>query len=148
MIGCCENGICQNHRADFDLANEELYIQQLRIFNTSSELLVRRMSKGLYGRLRQDGDGNVTDVVVAHQALFGTWEDEDATIKEGFSKITERRGTSLIVPFTDLPFKNKRRVCMKTHNYVCCNEFGQAAYADSRFVGFTDGQNDLERRDA
>lgn len=140
----------------FTVAGEEASIQQLRLFNKIQELFVRRSSAGLQGRLRQDDEqGKGQDVVIAHQILFGTKKGSMAN--EHFTEITEDRGASLILPFTEsqLGFYKlnseewlHRRICIKTHTYI--TPTGQASYIDSRFVCFSDGQNELthERRGA
>jgi len=152
LIGRWENAQIQSYQP-FDLVQEEAYIQQLRVFNQTQELLVRRTSEGLKGRLRQDNEqGAGTEVAVAHQVLFGTRKGDEGN--ERFTEITEDRGTSLILPFSNLRFNEKgrlkNRICIKTYNYIDYNKIGQASYVDCRFVCFTDGQHELkqERREA
>jgi len=124
------------------------YIQRIRMFNPSEELLLWRAAGGFQGRLRRDSVGSGTDAVVTHQVLFGTRPDLHFK-NDGYMKITEDRGTSLILPQLNIEVDQATRICIKTHNYIAYHEkTGQAGYDDSRFVSFTDGQKDLERRNA
>ncbi|MDM8522007.1 CRISPR-associated protein Csx19 [Desulfococcaceae bacterium HSG8] len=117
---------------------EPEYIQKLRVFNLNRELLIWRTRNSLKGRLRADGEnGTETEVVVAHQVLFGT--RKGSYCNNSFTEITEDRGTSLILPFANLIVNDKRnRIRIRTHNYV--NALGQTTYEDCRFVCFTDDE--------
>lgn len=135
-------GIWENNAFHFpgNEKPEPKYIQKLRVFNSDKELLIWRSRGHLRGRLRTDDESRSgTDVVVAHQVLFGTKKGENCD--ENFTEITEDRGTSLILPFANLTVDDKRnRICIKTYNYVGYNALRQATYVDCRFVCFTDGQ--------
>lgn len=119
------------------------FIQKLRLFNNMQELFIWRTGGKWNARLRTDEEGADVYVVEANQLLFGT-KSED--IGKGFTKLTEDRGTEIILPFKDKDFskefkKNERnRLKIKTRNYIYYNEFGQAGYADCRIVEFTFGQ--------
>lgn len=140
LIGTFENGVFhffQNENFD------PKYIQKLRIFNKTQEMFIWRSSEGLKGRLRIDETGDTTDVIDAHQVLFGTkTEPTDG----GFTKITEERGTEIILPFTGIDVQNKvkdKRVFIQTRNYVDYNEVYQATYVDCRFIGFWNNSKEL-----
>jgi len=133
-------GTWENNAFHFS-GNEQVkpkYIQKLRVFNLNKELLVWRSRGHLKGRLRTDDDnGAETEVVVAHQVLFGTKKGKK--YGENLTEITEARGTSLTLPFANLTVDDKRnRICIKTYNYVGYNALRQATYEDCRFVSFTD----------
>ncbi|GBD96759.1 MAG TPA: TIGR03984 family CRISPR-associated protein [Nitrospirae bacterium] len=142
LIGTWEN----NGFHFYELFDNNKYIQKLRIFNANQELLIWRADTGLKGRLRSDDlQGTGTQVIVAHQVLFGTRKGDKC--KGNFTEITEDRGTSLILPFSNIQCDDKgnlaSRIIIKTYNYVTYNEVFQASYEDCRFVGFSDGENDL-----
>jgi CRISPR-associated protein (TIGR03984 family) len=120
---------------------EQKYLQRIRVFNKTEELLIWRTGNEFKGRLRIDGDGENTDAVEAHQVLFGT----DKKSLGDFTEIYEARGTKIILPFSDLIIDNKRkRIFIKTRNYIDYNEIHQATYVDTRFVTFTDDRDDLD----
>lgn len=114
------------------------YIQKIRIFNENQELFLWRKNEGEFrGRLRIDGSGIDIDVVDARQILWGT--KPDPSFIGEFSKISEDRGTELILPLEDIFVDNgQNRVHIRTRNYIDYNENEQAGYADCRFVEFTD----------
>jgi len=121
------------------------YVQRMRVFNTIKEILVWRTGGGWKGRLRIDREGEIVDVVIAHQLLFGTQKGKHSNAL--FTEIEEKRGTKLILPLSNLNFDKEGylnpRVFIKTHNYIKPNSIGQATYFDCRFVAFTDGVNTL-----
>ena len=123
---------------------EPKHVQRFRVFNETQELLVWRSSEGLKGRIRTDETGNDMYVVDALQVLFGT---EAEPVEGNYTKISERRGTVLILPFSGLDTMNekKNRVCIKTRNYVKPNDVHQATYADCRFVCFVHRDRGHER---
>lgn len=135
----------------FHFFNEELfefkYVQRMRVFNTFREILIWRTGGEWKGRLRIDGEGDITDVVIAHQLLFGTQKGNRSN--SFFTEIEEERGTKLILPLSNLKFDKEGylnpRVFIKTHNYIKPNAIGQATYFDCRFVAFTDSVNDLSQ---
>lgn len=131
---------------------ETKYIQRLRVFNETQELLIWRSSDGLRGRLRtDDGAGNDTYIVDALQVLFGT---EAESLDGAHTKISEKRGTELILPFSGETLKQvqgdkedkKNRMCIKTRNYVIPNDVHQATYEDCRFVCFVYQEGDHEKK--
>lgn len=136
LIGTWENEAFQFYQ---DEQFEYKYIQRLRAFDQQTEFLVWRSNGSLKGRLRTDDlSGTGTMVVVAHQVLFGT---ESQALGTCFTKISEVRGTKLILPFSNIKVDDKHnRVFIKTHNYVKFNSVHQATYTDCRFVAFTNGQ--------
>lgn len=127
-----------------DEAFKPKHIQKLRIFNETQEIFIWRSSEGLKGRLRIDETGDTTDVVDAHQVLFGTKAEP---VDGNYTKITEKRGTELILPFVLSNIDAKRnRVFIKTRNYIDYidyNEVNQATYVDCRFVGFWNNGKEL-----
>jgi len=117
-------------------------IQRIRVFDKNSEFHGWRSRGKMNGRLRKDNNqGKDVDIVVASQVLFGTDAEKS---NNGFTEIFEERGTRLFLPFSDLDIDNKKkRIFIKTYNYVTYNEPGQAAYTDCRFVSFADIKDDL-----
>jgi CRISPR-associated protein (TIGR03984 family) len=112
------------------------YVQRLRVFDANKEMHVWRTNGVWKARLRIDDEGDDMDVVVAHQLLFGT---TPSALNGGFTEISEKRGTKLILPFSNLKVDDERnRIFIKTHNYVKPNAVHQASYVDCRFVAFTD----------
>jgi len=64
----------------------------------------------------------------------------------GFTRIFEKRGTEIILPFTGLDVKDKtegKRVFIQIRNYINYNKASQATYIDCRFVGFYNGGKEL-----
>lgn len=124
------------------------YIQRLRVFNNDQELLVWRSHDGLNGRLRTDSDGDSTEVVDAHQVLFGTKSKPEPS-DNSYTKIFEDRGTELILPFKELDVDEKKnRITIKTRNYISYNEVHQATYVDCRFVEFSPTENIFKDKEA
>ncbi len=144
LIGRYENNeltFCNNE------AFKLKHLQRLRVFNSSSELLLIKVKPCQFkARVRSDDTdtGSEVGVIDAHQVLWGT-----KTIKNsnngsgslnGWVHITEDRGTSLTLP---LPCETKvvrvndkdKRVKLKIRNYIGYNELGQAGFVDCRFVG-------------
>ncbi|RPI19842.1 MAG: TIGR03984 family CRISPR-associated protein [Ignavibacteriae bacterium] len=142
IIGKYESGKFINYD------NEQLdlkYIQKMRIFNKNKELLVWRTDGKWKGRVRTDEEGEECDIVVADQVLFGT----RATKCAGYSTLEDSRGTNLKLPFEFEinEYKSiedrKKRIKIKTHNYIDYNENNQAEYVDCRFVEFVDENNKI-----
>ena len=114
------------------------FIQRIRIFNKDEELMLWRSEGKLKGRYRKDNDGDKIDVVDNNQVLFGTKAEEI----NGFMRLTEERGTEIILPFDNLKVDdNENRIKIKTRNYIGFNEIHQATYVDCRFIEFTFGEN-------
>jgi len=113
---------------------DPVFIQKIRIFNVNQELLFWRSNGAFKGRYRKDGEGDEKAVVDSMQVLFGT-KCED--LKNGYTRLSEKRGTEIILPFNGLKADDKKnRVFIKTRNYIDYNDAHQATYADCRFVGF------------
>ncbi|MEQ8189856.1 MAG: CRISPR-associated protein Csx19, partial [Candidatus Eremiobacterota bacterium] len=51
---------------------EQKFLQRIRVFNKTEELLIWRVNDGFKGRLRVDKEGENTEAVEASQVLFGT----------------------------------------------------------------------------
>jgi CRISPR-associated protein (TIGR03984 family) len=117
---------------------EKEFIQRLRIFNRDEEFMIWRSGGTLKGRYRKDNTGNKKSWVVDNdQVLFGTKAYEF----EGYIKLTEDRGTEIILPFTNLSIDDKKnRMKIKTRNYIGYSESHLATYIDSRFIEFTFGE--------
>ncbi len=130
---------------DFQFYNDETfenkYLQRMRVFNKDREMLIYRAGNGFKGRLRiDDKDGKDTEIIVATQVLFGTKKGKKCN--DSYTEITEERGTSLVLPFGGLNVDDKKkRIFIKTHNYIDYNAVNQATYVDCRFVEFTDENN-------
>jgi len=137
LIGRCSNGsfaFCQNALLD------PKYVQRIRIFNKNEELLLWRTGSGVKGRYRVDGNGDETDVVDAEQVLFGT---NSRDLGNGFTRLFEKRGTELVLPFSELEVTETSRVTLKTRNYVDFNKAHQASYWDCRCIGFSHNGKEL-----
>ena len=119
------------------------YLQRMRVFNKDGEMLIYRSGNGFKGRLRiDDPDGTDTEIIVANQVLFGTKKGEKCN--DSYTEITEKRGTSLILPFDGLDVDDKeKRIFIKTHNYIDYNAVNQAGYVDCRFVSFCNNITEL-----
>lgn len=119
---------------------DDKFIQKIRIFNEHEEFYAWRNNGRLKGRFRIDTDGTDVEVVDAYQALFGT----DSIPSDKYSKLWEKRGTEIIIPFQNLIIdEKKKRLFIKTKNYVKSNDLHQATYFDCRFVGFSVDQKNL-----
>jgi len=121
---------------------EPKYLQTMRVFNENKEFYLWKISENLFnGRLRIDNQGEEKDVVNAEQILWGTMVK---SLDNNWSRIYEERGTELIIPFDNLAIDNhKKRIKIKTRNYIDYNELGQAGYVDSRFVSFINGDDNV-----
>ena len=117
-------------------------IQRMRVFDQKREFHLWRDGTSWHGRLRTDDTGEVLDIVVARQLLFGTGKPKNNKEPENppFTTITEDRGTTLHLPLKGIEFteegKLRERIFIKTHNYIKANSAGQSGYVDCRFVGF------------
>ena len=116
---------------------ESRFIQKLRLFNPKQELYIWRTEGKLKGRIRKDNEGDTIDIIDANQVLFGTTGERT----NGYSKLTEERGTEIILPL-EVPNidAKENRVKIKTRNYIKYNELGQAGYYECRFVELTFGK--------
>ncbi len=114
------------------------YLQRMRVFNKDMEMFIYRTGNSFKGRLRNDDMvGKGTEVIVAKQVLFGTKKGKKCN--DSYTEITEKRGTSLVLPFGGLDVDDKeKRIKIKTHNYIGYNAVNQTTYVDCRFVEFTD----------
>lgn len=127
----------QKESGDVNIEN----LIKLRIFDANSELYVWRTNLGGFkGRLRTDGVGSFTDVVDAKQVIFGTKAE---LIGESYMKLSEKRGTEIIMPLADIGISENAindmdgRLCIQTRSYIgVIKETGQASYEDVRFVEF------------
>jgi len=141
-IGEFEKG---NFRFFHEDAFDPKFLQRLRIFNKDEELHIWRSGKKLFGRLRKDGKGDETPVVEADQVLFGTLAEP----QNGWTRLSEKRGTALIIPGKFDADENTKRVAIRTRNYIGYMEYKgfrkvseamlaphQATYQDCRFVEF------------
>ncbi|MHB2148285.1 type III-D CRISPR-associated protein Csx19 [Calditrichota bacterium LG25] len=141
-IGEFENGSIRFfHEDSFD----PKFVQRMRIFNKDEELYIWRSGKKLFGRFRRDGKGDVSIVVEANQVLFGTFTE----VQNGWTLLSEKRGTFLIIPGEFEANERRKRVAIRTRNYIgFMEEKGfpkvsetmtaphQATYRDHRFVEF------------
>lgn len=129
LVGKYENETLYFYK---DQSFEIKQLQRLRVFNENKELLLWLKNETYNARLRVDGVGELLDVVDAGQILWGT---DVVSLDNGWSLVYEARGTELILPLKGMELdKGKKRLKLKTRNYICANEVGQAGYFDSRFV--------------
>lgn len=123
------------------------YIQKIRVFNNKQELYIWRSKDEFKGRFRKDytnSDSDKIGVVIAEQVLFGT--DIRRKCKGNCTEITEDRGTTLVLPFSQSDIKvneKEQRVFIKTHNYLDSKSV-HATYVDCRFVCFTYNNKELQ----
>jgi CRISPR-associated protein (TIGR03984 family) len=113
---------------------EDKYIQKIRIFDKNEELLLWKSNNTLKGRLRIDESGSGSEYVDVSQVLFGT---KTENIDDNFTKLIEEdRRISITIPSKFATSNDKKRVAIKTRNYVEYNEIFQATYTDCRFIEF------------
>lgn len=114
------------------------FIQKMRIFNTQQEIYCWRSNGKLKGRLKIDDNCTANEYVDADQILFGTDLEK---LNNGYCKLKEERGMEIIMP--DLGFTvnaGKKRVAIKTRNYIDYTNNWQATYVDCRFVEFVQAE--------
>lgn len=143
-IGKFDNGKFTCSKGEFIMDSEQLL--RMRIFNENSELHIFRTASGLKYRLRIDDIESIevlTEYIEADQVLFGTITEEP---KEGYTKLTEDRGTEIVLPFEFKIGKNANpieRVKIRTRNYIGYID-GHATYVDTRFLEFVLPQTERE----
>lgn len=113
-----------------------------RIFNKDKELKIWKEGDTFFWRLRTDSENGAkkVDVVEAQQIMWGTITDD---LGDGWTCLTEERGTELIIPLKiDIPKQNPedkekeplKRAAIKTRNYIFYINDALASYCDDRFV--------------
>ena len=115
---------------------EPKFIQKMRIFNEKEEIYLWKNENDISGRHRTDSAGKGVKAIEVKQALFGTRSE---SLDGGFVKLTEERGTEIILPSNGLklPLSRQEKIFIKTRNYVGhLNNNDQATYVDCRFVKF------------
>lgn len=123
---------------------ETKHILRLRVFNYRAELMIWRRKESIFNmRLRIDDalDNSTKEIVInTRQIIWGTTLTH---LNGGWSELSEKRGTKIVVPFDNLIINNqKNRLELWVRNYITYNEYGQAGYSDSRFVKFMNrGEN-------
>lgn len=122
------------------------YLLKLRVFNEQTELFIWKKNESMFNmRLRIDDNiegATEKTVINTRQIVWGT---KLTRLKKGWSELSERRGTKLIVPFENLIIDNeKNRLELWVRNYIEFNQYGQAGYSDCRFVKFTNRGEPIE----
>ncbi len=149
VIGRIRNGKFEYYQDVKNLNDVTLSnLQKLRVFNKDTELFVWRTNLGGYkARLRNDNNGVEQGTVDAWQVLFGT--EANPTNDNNYSVLTEKRGTEIILPLSDLGIKEseindkKGRLCVHARSYIgFIEDTGQATYEDVRFVEFVKYQEE------
>jgi len=109
-------------------------LRSLRVFDATRELHLWRDDGGpCSGRLREDGTGEAAGYVEATQALLGTMAES----RGEWSRLTEERFGAMTIPYAAAGIDGrKRRVGIRTRNYIGYDADGVAGYVDCRFVGF------------
>ena len=113
------------HFADgtgFDAA----YLVELRVFDETQELHLRREEAQLCGRFRMDGAGAPTEYVDTASRFWGERTDAGAWM----TLCDRSRKIEIILPA--LP-KASKYVGLVTRSYIGIHETGQAGYVDHRF---------------
>ena len=113
---------------------------QIRIFDTSQELHLRKTSQGIRGRLRvdgQDADAEERKMVSVRTYLSGNLQNVD----NSYGLLTEARGFKLHIPasiYKKTVAPNKvvdYKVCLTNRYYLgYTNENLQAEYVDYRYA--------------
>lgn len=133
LIGESKNGRLKFYN-NFSIENEQKHIQRVRVFNENEELLIWKAEQCFKGRYRRDGDGTQQYAIDARQILWGTKLER---LSDDFIKISEERGTELILPLSTIAtVDERRRIALKTRNYIGYLPTHQATYIDCRFMGF------------
>ena len=115
------------------------FLQEARVFNENYELKIWKTEEGYAYRMREDKVDNPNNdekkcfVVDAKQYLWGTRSEY---LRDGWSKLTEERGTELIVPLrvSHVEGESQPLAYLLTRNYVDYLDNEQATYVDCRFV--------------
>jgi CRISPR-associated protein (TIGR03984 family) len=115
---------------------EPRYLLELRAFDASKELHLKRRNDQFFWRWRNDGVGEPCELVEAEQLLWGKLSKIDQ--KKNWQRLEEERGFSLIVPYSGGAIG--RRLAIRTRNYIDYNQLGQAGYVDSRLVSLKEVQ--------
>ncbi len=130
--------------------NNIQYLQRLRVFNHNQEVSIWRTEDNddngsFKGRMRIDREeeGEETPIIDVNQVLWGT---RARALDNGFTLLSENRGTELILPFNNLENVDDKenRVFLETRNYIGYNDIGQATYVDTRLVGFFFNNEELK----
>lgn len=109
------------------------HLNSIRVFNKEEELYAFKTSnKGFRFRVRKDGEGQSVLAVDAEQIVIGTHSEN---INDLWSKLTEKRGFELFVPFK-VDVSPKERFAIHTRHYIGNNKYSQATYTDFRLIGF------------
>ena len=117
------------------------YLLQLRVFNKNKELYLRKKKNLFVGRLRTDNDKDVNEnkkiqYVEANQIILGT---QSKNIDGKYTVLTEAKlfHKGIRIPDIVTNISEKKRLAIKTRNYIGYNGALQAEYIDSRFVEFS-----------
>lgn len=121
---------------------DESRILKLRLFDRDQELFVWKSGTVLKARLRRDDpEGANHYAIIADHVLSGT---KSKILENGWIRIWENRGGMLNLPlknaYVDSENNPKKRIHIRTNNYIGDNEAYQSTYMDCRFVGFTEGE--------
>ena len=131
FIGYVKQGEIVFYSKDIDLK----HLTEIRVFNKEEELYAYKDGDNFKYRLRKDEEGEEISVIDANQIVLGTCSDKTHEKKEGWTRITEKRGSELYVPF-DINLSIEKRLAIHTRHYIEYNKCGQATYTDSRILGF------------
>lgn len=115
---------------------EEKFIQKIRVFNENVEVFIWRSKNHLKGRHRKDQVGKDSEYVDVNQVLFGTDTNKDLK-DDNFTELLEiKRGIKFTIAGKFESSENRKRVAIKTRNYIEYNDIHQATYSDCRFIKF------------
>jgi CRISPR-associated protein (TIGR03984 family) len=111
-------------------------LQQCRIFDDKSEVMIWKIEGGFKARLIQDDHLIDHDYITENQILWGTQKEQE---KDGFTLVSDgKQGLRHAVPLTDINFKNNERPLRLTvHHYIDQDDSGVARIYLSRLVNLT-----------
>lgn len=137
LVGRFENRLFSFFRGEIF---EPKFMQKIRVFNDERELFIWRQGHDYKARLRVDGEGEKEECVEARQIIWGT---EILCKEDGWTVITEKRGTEIALPLPDLEVgeENNRRAVLVTRNYIDYKNGCLAGYVDCRMVRLEEGFN-------
>lgn len=133
-IGLIKDGKCVNKEIDYK------YLKSIRLFDLYMEYYIWFGDKKFNMRVRDDRNGEKTEVIDVKQVIYGTKVEE----YEEYSLLKEDRGIEIKVPFKGLTVDNRQnRLFLLTRNYIGYTQNDIANYTDFRCVAFMNNETIL-----